>query len=162
MNNRLSFIISMELQKSEWMDGGFSIKRRGTQFVPCDTRQQNVLVELRCTVMCSNSWQWAVCTLIDFIILNLFWKVPSLKCFLSLIPSVIFPTGVLSRSLSSSSSSLDSRHGPGARPHPLPRQRLPARQRKERVALSPRTTPSPALRSYSGTTVLAASGLDYF
>uniref|UniRef100_A0A4W6FBM4 Si:dkeyp-47f9.4 n=1 Tax=Lates calcarifer TaxID=8187 RepID=A0A4W6FBM4_LATCA len=68
-------------------------------------------------------------------------------------------TGVLSRSLSSSSSSLDSRHGPGARPHPLPRQRLPARQRKERVALSPRTTPSPALRSYSGTTVLAASGV---
>ncbi|GAA6235890.1 CAP-Gly domain-containing linker protein 4-like isoform X2 [Lates japonicus] len=68
-------------------------------------------------------------------------------------------TGFLSRSLSSSSSSLDSRHGPGARPRPLPRQRLPARQRRERVSLSPRTTPSPALRSYSGTTALAASGV---
>ncbi|XP_035024495.1 CAP-Gly domain-containing linker protein 4 [Hippoglossus stenolepis] len=66
-------------------------------------------------------------------------------------------TGVLSRSLSSSSSSLDSRHGPGARPRPLPRQRLPARQRRERV--SPRTSPSPALRSYSGTTVLTATGV---
>uniref|UniRef100_A0A3B4V3Q3 CAP-Gly domain containing linker protein family member 4 n=1 Tax=Seriola dumerili TaxID=41447 RepID=A0A3B4V3Q3_SERDU len=65
-------------------------------------------------------------------------------------------TGVLSRSLSSSSSSLDSRHGPGARPRPLPRQRLPARQRRERASLSPRTTPSPALHSYSGTTVLTA------
>ncbi|KAM4542518.1 CAP-Gly domain-containing linker protein 4 isoform 2-T3 [Odontesthes bonariensis] len=51
-------------------------------------------------------------------------------------------TGVLSRSLSSSSSSLDSRHGPAARPRPLPRQRLPARQRR-----SPRTTPSPAPRT---------------
>ncbi|XP_039992669.1 CAP-Gly domain-containing linker protein 4-like isoform X3 [Xiphias gladius] len=68
-------------------------------------------------------------------------------------------TGVLSRSLSSSSSSLDSRHGPGVRPRPLPRQRLPARQRRERVSLSPRTTPSPALLSYSGTTVLTAAGL---
>ncbi|XP_071327235.1 CAP-Gly domain-containing linker protein 4 isoform X4 [Trachinotus anak] len=67
-------------------------------------------------------------------------------------------TGVLSRSLSSSSSSLDSRHGPGARPRPLPRQRLPARQRRERVSLSPRTTPSPALHSYSGTTVLTTAG----
>ncbi|XP_040917068.1 CAP-Gly domain-containing linker protein 4-like isoform X2 [Toxotes jaculatrix] len=68
-------------------------------------------------------------------------------------------TGVLSRSLSSSSSSLDSRHGPGARPRPLPRQRLPARQRRERGSLSPRTTPSPALRSYSGTTVLTTAGI---
>ncbi|KAM7404020.1 hypothetical protein PAMA_004439 [Pampus argenteus] len=63
-------------------------------------------------------------------------------------------TGVLSRSLSSSSSSLDSRHGPGARPRPLPRQRLPARQRRERVSPSPRTTPSPALRSSPGTAAL--------
>lgn len=68
-------------------------------------------------------------------------------------------TGVLSRSLSSSSSSLDSRHGPGARPRPLLRQRLPARQRRERVSPSPRTTPSPALRSSSGTTALTAAGL---
>lgn len=55
-------------------------------------------------------------------------------------------TGVLSRSLSSSSSSLDSRHGPRVRPRPLPRQRLAARQRRERVSVSPRTTPSPASR----------------
>ncbi|XP_022048669.1 CAP-Gly domain-containing linker protein 4 isoform X1 [Acanthochromis polyacanthus] len=68
-------------------------------------------------------------------------------------------TGVLSRSLSSSSSSLDSRHGPGARPRPLLRQRLPARQRRERVSPSPRTTPTPALRSSSGTTALTAAGL---
>ncbi|XP_042244065.1 CAP-Gly domain-containing linker protein 4-like isoform X1 [Thunnus maccoyii] len=67
-------------------------------------------------------------------------------------------TGVLSRSLSSSSSSLDSRHGPGARPRPLPRQRLPARQRRERVSLSPRTTPSPALRSSPCTTSLTPGG----
>ncbi|KAM9842762.1 CAP-Gly domain-containing linker protein 4 [Aulostomus maculatus] len=59
-------------------------------------------------------------------------------------------TGVLSRSLSSSSSSLDSRQGPGARPRPLPRQRFPARQRRERVSPSPRTTPSPGLRSSPG------------
>ncbi|KAG7510608.1 hypothetical protein JOB18_026502 [Solea senegalensis] len=68
-------------------------------------------------------------------------------------------TGVLCRSLSSSSSSLDSRHGPVARPRPLPRQRLPARQRRERVPLSPRTTPSPALHSVSDTTVLRAAGI---
>ncbi|KAG7240020.1 hypothetical protein INR49_028019, partial [Caranx melampygus] len=68
-------------------------------------------------------------------------------------------TGVLSRSLSSSSSSLDSRHGPGARPRPLPRQRLPARQKRERASLSPRTAPSPALHSYSGTTVLTTAGI---
>ncbi|XP_067335084.1 CAP-Gly domain-containing linker protein 4-like isoform X1 [Channa argus] len=61
-------------------------------------------------------------------------------------------TGVPSRSLSSSSSSLDSRYGPGARPRPLPKQRLPARQRRDRVSVSPRTTPSPALHSFSGTT----------
>ncbi|XP_030574187.1 CAP-Gly domain-containing linker protein 4 isoform X2 [Archocentrus centrarchus] len=67
-------------------------------------------------------------------------------------------TGILSRSLSSSSSSLDSRHGPGARPRPLPRQRLPARQRRERVSPSPRTTPLPALRSSSGTTAVNSAG----
>ncbi|XP_049452787.1 CAP-Gly domain-containing linker protein 4-like isoform X2 [Epinephelus fuscoguttatus] len=68
-------------------------------------------------------------------------------------------TGVLSRSLSSSSSSLDSRHGPAARPRPLPRQRLPARQRRERASLSPRTTPSPALRSSPDTTALTTTGI---
>ncbi|XP_008299998.1 CAP-Gly domain-containing linker protein 4 isoform X1 [Stegastes partitus] len=76
---------------------------------------------------------------------------PSRRIDLSRITSKI-NTGVLSRSLSSSSSSLDSRHGPGARPRPLLRQRLPPRQRRERVSPSPRTTPSPALRSSSGTT----------
>ncbi|CAI5695490.1 CAP-Gly domain-containing linker protein 4 isoform X2 [Oreochromis niloticus] len=70
----------------------------------------------------------------------------------------IIKTGVLSRSLSSSSSSLDSRQGPGARPRPLPRQRLPARQRRERVSPSPRTTPSPALRSSAGTTAVNTAG----
>ncbi|XP_047467675.1 CAP-Gly domain-containing linker protein 4-like isoform X2 [Mugil cephalus] len=69
----------------------------------------------------------------------------------------VIKTGVLSRSLSSSSSSLDSR--PGARPRPLPRQRLPPRQRRERLSMSPRTTPSPALRSFSGTTTLNTAGL---
>ncbi|XP_029316312.1 CAP-Gly domain-containing linker protein 4 isoform X2 [Cottoperca gobio] len=68
-------------------------------------------------------------------------------------------TGILSRSLSSSSSSLDSRHGPGARPRPLPRQRLPARQRRERASLSARTTPSPALRSSPDTTALTTAGI---
>ncbi|XP_028250810.1 CAP-Gly domain-containing linker protein 4 isoform X2 [Parambassis ranga] len=63
----------------------------------------------------------------------------------------VIKTGILSRSLSSSSSSLDSRHNPGARPRPMLRQRLPARQRRERVSPIPRTTPSPALRSSSGT-----------
>ncbi|XP_071378754.1 CAP-Gly domain-containing linker protein 4 isoform X3 [Centroberyx affinis] len=65
-------------------------------------------------------------------------------------------TGALSRSLSSSSSSLDSRHGPAARPRPLPRQRPSARQRRERVSPSPRTTPSPALRSSPGTSLLTS------
>eukprot|EP00066_Takifugu_rubripes_P001270 XP_003962357.1 PREDICTED: CAP-Gly domain-containing linker protein 4 isoform X1 [Takifugu rubripes] len=57
-----------------------------------------------------------------------------------------FKTGV-SQSLSSSSSSLDSRHGPSAQPHPLPRQRLPPRPRRHRVLLNPRTTPPPAFSS---------------
>ncbi|XP_056283019.1 CAP-Gly domain-containing linker protein 4-like isoform X1 [Pseudoliparis swirei] len=64
--------------------------------------------------------------------------------------------GVLSRSLSSSSSSLDSRHAPGARP--LPRQRLPARQRRERASLSPRAAPSPALRLHPDTVAPTAAG----
>ncbi|XP_038158264.1 CAP-Gly domain-containing linker protein 4-like isoform X2 [Cyprinodon tularosa] len=61
--------------------------------------------------------------------------------------SSVRKTGILSRSLSSSSSSLDSRHGPGGRPHPLPRQRLPPRQRKENISPSLRMTPPPALHS---------------
>uniref|UniRef100_A0A1A7W8M1 CAP-GLY domain containing linker protein family, member 4 n=1 Tax=Iconisemion striatum TaxID=60296 RepID=A0A1A7W8M1_9TELE len=67
-------------------------------------------------------------------------------------------TGVLSRSLSSSSSSLDSRHGRGARPRPLPRQRLSARQRRENISPNPRTTPSPVLRSSSRPTAALAAG----
>ena len=74
----------------------------------------------------------------------------------------MFTTGVLSRSLSSSSSSLDSRHGPGARPRPLPRQRLPARQRRERASLSPRATPSPAIHSSPDNTALPPAGLSYY
>lgn len=54
-------------------------------------------------------------------------------------------TGLLSHSLSSSSSSLDSRPRP-VRPRPIPRQRLQARHRRERMSVSPRTTPSPASR----------------
>ncbi|KAJ8401198.1 hypothetical protein AAFF_G00387800 [Aldrovandia affinis] len=50
-------------------------------------------------------------------------------------------TGALSRSCSSSSSSLDSRHGPPSRPRPLPRQRPPARIRRERAPPSSKTTP---------------------
>ncbi|XP_028294868.1 CAP-Gly domain-containing linker protein 4 isoform X2 [Gouania willdenowi] len=50
-------------------------------------------------------------------------------------------TGIMSHSLSSSSSSLDSR--PVARPRPLPKQRPTHRQRRERASMSPRTTPLP-------------------
>ncbi|XP_032357139.1 CAP-Gly domain-containing linker protein 4 isoform X2 [Etheostoma spectabile] len=78
---------------------------------------------------------------------------PPRRIDLSRIPSKI-NTGVLSHSLSSSSSSLDSRHGPGARPRPLPRQRPSARQRRERASLSPRTTP--ALHSSPDTSALTA------
>lgn len=60
------------------------------------------------------------------------------------VSSAIHP-GVLCRSLSSSSSSLDSRPGPTARTRPLPRQRPPARPRRHRVLQSPRTAP-PALQ----------------
>ncbi|XP_061824430.1 CAP-Gly domain-containing linker protein 4 isoform X2 [Nerophis lumbriciformis] len=58
--------------------------------------------------------------------------------------------GVFSQSLSSSSSSLDSRHGRRLRPHP--RQRLSVRQQWEQ---SPRSTPSPGLLSSPG---VAATG----
>ncbi|XP_028994906.1 CAP-Gly domain-containing linker protein 4 isoform X2 [Betta splendens] len=64
-------------------------------------------------------------------------------------------TGALSRSLSTSSSSMDSQQGPRARACPLPRRRLPARQRRERVTPSPRTTPSTGPRSSSN----ASAGL---
>ncbi|XP_076605732.1 CAP-Gly domain-containing linker protein 4 isoform X1 [Chaetodon auriga] len=83
---------------------------------------------------------------------------PSRRMDLSRVTSKI-NTGILSRSLSSSSSSLDSRHGPGGRPPPLPRQRLSARPRRQRVSQSPRTTPSPALRSSPDTTALSTTGL---
>uniref|UniRef100_A0A3B5M8E8 CAP-Gly domain-containing protein n=1 Tax=Xiphophorus couchianus TaxID=32473 RepID=A0A3B5M8E8_9TELE len=66
---------------------------------------------------------------------------------------------ILSRSLSSSSSSLDSRHGSGGRPRPLPRQRLPARQRKENISPGPRMTPSPALHSFRSRTPSGSSSL---
>ncbi|XP_072545218.1 CAP-Gly domain-containing linker protein 4 isoform X2 [Salminus brasiliensis] len=59
-------------------------------------------------------------------------------------------TGALSRSCSTSSSSLDSRQAPGRRPPlPLPRQRRPLRPRQERTPSSARSTPSPALHSLS-------------
>ncbi|XP_014863645.1 PREDICTED: CAP-Gly domain-containing linker protein 4-like isoform X2 [Poecilia mexicana] len=67
-------------------------------------------------------------------------------------------TGILSRSLSSSSSSLDSRHGSGGRPRPLPRQRLPARQRKENISPGPRMTQSPALHSSFRSSAPPAAG----
>lgn len=67
-------------------------------------------------------------------------------------------TGILSRSLSSSSSSLDSRHGPGSRPRAPPRQCLLARQRKENISSSPRTTPSPALPSSFRSSAPPAAG----
>uniref|UniRef100_A0A8C6X014 Si:dkeyp-47f9.4 n=1 Tax=Neogobius melanostomus TaxID=47308 RepID=A0A8C6X014_9GOBI len=60
-------------------------------------------------------------------------------------------TGLLSHSLSSSSSSLDSSRPRPARLRPLPRQRPPARRRRERPSVSPRTTPSPASRMSSAT-----------
>ncbi|XP_037550675.1 CAP-Gly domain-containing linker protein 4 [Nematolebias whitei] len=66
-------------------------------------------------------------------------------------------TGILSRSLSSSSSSLDSRPRPSARPRPLPRQRLPARQQRENISPNPRMAQSPARRS-SRTTAPPAAG----
>ncbi|XP_061102160.1 CAP-Gly domain-containing linker protein 4-like isoform X4 [Conger conger] len=53
-------------------------------------------------------------------------------------------TGILSRSCSSSSSSLESRHGPASRPRPLPRQRPPARIRRERATPSSKATPQTA------------------
>ncbi|XP_034530170.1 CAP-Gly domain-containing linker protein 4-like isoform X2 [Notolabrus celidotus] len=82
---------------------------------------------------------------------------PSRRIDLSRITSKI-NTGVLSRSLSSSSSSLDSRPPPGSRPRPLPRQRLPARQRRQRVSPGPKTSPSQGLRSSPDTTALTAAG----
>ncbi|XP_035243076.1 CAP-Gly domain-containing linker protein 4-like isoform X3 [Anguilla anguilla] len=58
-------------------------------------------------------------------------------------------TGILSRSCSSSSSSLDSRHGPASRPRPLPRQRPPARMRRERAPPTSKATP-PAVQTPAG------------
>ncbi|KAJ8289590.1 hypothetical protein GJAV_G00003060 [Gymnothorax javanicus] len=59
-------------------------------------------------------------------------------------------TGTLSRSCSSSSSSLDSRHGPASRPRPLPRQRPPARIRRERAALGSKAPPQTVQTSTGG------------
>uniref|UniRef100_A0AAR2K8I1 CAP-Gly domain-containing protein n=1 Tax=Pygocentrus nattereri TaxID=42514 RepID=A0AAR2K8I1_PYGNA len=60
--------------------------------------------------------------------------------------------GGLSRSCSTSSSSLDSRQTPGRRlPLPLPRQRRPLRPRQERTPPNSRSTPPPVLRSLSST-----------
>ncbi|XP_028839238.1 CAP-Gly domain-containing linker protein 4 isoform X4 [Denticeps clupeoides] len=56
-------------------------------------------------------------------------------------------TGTLSRSCSSSSSSLESRHAPVTRPRPLPRQRL----RQERPPPRSRTTPPLTQRPLSAT-----------
>ncbi|KAF6729037.1 CAP-Gly domain-containing linker protein 4 [Oryzias melastigma] len=63
---------------------------------------------------------------------------------------------ILSRS--SSSSSLDSRRGPEARPRPLPRRRISTRQRKDGVSQNPRTTSAMALRSSSRTTSSTTAG----
>ncbi|KAJ8340995.1 hypothetical protein SKAU_G00332860 [Synaphobranchus kaupii] len=59
-------------------------------------------------------------------------------------------TGVLSRSCSSSSSSLDSRPGPASRPRPHVRQRPPARIRRERAVPGSKTTP-PTAQTPAGT-----------
>ncbi|CAL8285723.1 unnamed protein product [Lota lota] len=67
-------------------------------------------------------------------------------------------TGGLSRSLSSSSSSLESRHMPAARTRPLPRQRPPARQRRERVSPSSMGEPLLRLPASSTTTNPARTG----
>ncbi|XP_072313694.1 CAP-Gly domain-containing linker protein 4 isoform X2 [Eucyclogobius newberryi] len=71
-------------------------------------------------------------------------KRPPRKVDLSRVTSKV-NTGLSSHSLSSSSSSLDSRPR-AARPRPLPRQRPPARHCRERPSLSPKMAPSPAPR----------------
>ncbi|XP_023807589.1 CAP-Gly domain-containing linker protein 4 isoform X2 [Oryzias latipes] len=63
-------------------------------------------------------------------------------------------TGILSRS--SSSSSLDSRRGPDARPRPLPRRRISTRQRKDATSQNPRTASTTALRSSRTTSTTTA------
>ncbi|XP_056446354.1 CAP-Gly domain-containing linker protein 4-like isoform X4 [Gadus chalcogrammus] len=67
-------------------------------------------------------------------------------------------TGGLSRSLSSSSSSLESRHVPAARTRPSLRQRPPARQRRERVSPGPVGEALPRLPASSTATSLARTG----
>ncbi|XP_068070492.1 uncharacterized protein isoform X3 [Danio rerio] len=59
-------------------------------------------------------------------------------------------TGLLSRSCSTSSSSLDSRQTSRRPPRPLPRQRPPLHPWQERVAPSTRSTPAPS-RSHTST-----------
>ncbi|XP_053702060.1 CAP-Gly domain-containing linker protein 4-like isoform X1 [Synchiropus splendidus] len=68
-------------------------------------------------------------------------------------------TGVVSHSLSSSSSSLDSRPTPTSRHRPTPRPRFTARQRRERASQSSRAAPSPALRPSPGTLALPPLGI---
>ncbi|XP_061156735.1 CAP-Gly domain-containing linker protein 4-like isoform X1 [Syngnathus typhle] len=66
--------------------------------------------------------------------------------------------GGLSQSLSSSSSSLESRHGRRPRPHPLHRQRLAARQQREHISSSSWAAPAPGPRSASGMAANSTAG----
>ncbi|RVE56970.1 hypothetical protein OJAV_G00211540 [Oryzias javanicus] len=70
--------------------------------------------------------------------------------------TTIRPSCILSRS--SSSSSLDSRRGPDARPRPLPRRRISTRQRKDGISQNPRTASAMALRSSPRTTSSTTAG----
>ncbi|XP_041711583.1 CAP-Gly domain-containing linker protein 4 isoform X2 [Coregonus clupeaformis] len=81
---------------------------------------------------------------------------PSRRINLSHVTSKI-NTGALSRSFSSSSSSLDSRHGLTVRPRPLPRQRPPARQRRERLHPSSKTMPPPTRSNPSPSLIVPRS-----
>ncbi|XP_052353045.1 CAP-Gly domain-containing linker protein 4-like isoform X1 [Oncorhynchus keta] len=81
---------------------------------------------------------------------------PSQRINLSRVTSKI-NTGALSRSLSSSSSSLDSRHGLTVQPRPFPRQRPPARQRQERLQPSSKTMPPPTRSNPSPSLIVPRS-----
>ncbi|XP_042181502.1 CAP-Gly domain-containing linker protein 4 isoform X1 [Oncorhynchus tshawytscha] len=80
---------------------------------------------------------------------------PSQRSNLSRVTSKI-NTGALSRSLSSSSSSLDSRHGLTVQPRPFPRQR-PPRQRRERLQPSSKTMPPPTRSNPSPSLIVPRS-----
>ncbi|XP_019731670.1 CAP-Gly domain-containing linker protein 4 isoform X2 [Hippocampus comes] len=78
---------------------------------------------------------------------------------LSAIPTKSNPrSGGLAHSLSSSSSSLESRHGRRPRPRPHHRQRLTARQQWEHISPSPWATPSLGLHHSSGMAANATAG----